>query len=173
MASVVKKTTLPRGDDRNLNDLQKAVADIADSINKSVLKFAHLSRFSVQVSSKGEWVALGNTLTRQAIYRAREPGTLLAAGITIASTIPFSTVDFRQFYIERVRKGVYSTVMAARDTKVEGIVSNKPFDLELAPGPRDLEILEDDVLALTIGGGGTLPAVGIGIFELYLEKEED
>lgn len=170
MPSVVKRPKIQHGEDRAVNDTQKALQQVADAINNSPLRFPHLVHFCVPCFSPS-WVALGNTLVRAPVYHAREPGTLLAAAFTSFANMAASGVDFRQFYLERARGGVYSTLMANVTTVATGMTANVPLELALAAGPQDLDIAEGDIIVLTIGGGGSFPVLNAGLFELYVQKE--
>ena len=143
---------------------------MAEVINQTPLRFPHLPRFHVTAFAVA-WVAGASTRTRIPVYYAREPGRLVGAAFTNSATLAAHGTDFRQFYIERARRGVYSTVMASRTTEVQGMVANVPFELDPAAGDADLRIEEGDVLVLTIGGGGALPAIDAGLFDCYVEKE--
>lgn len=171
MADVVRRPRVQRTDDRALNDLQAAAKAIAEAVNQSPLRLEHLPRYSAQVFAL-DWVALGSMLTRLPVFRAREPAKLLGASFVAAVDLAPDGTNFRQVYLERAQRGSYNATMANSDTTVEGFAENQPHELDLSAGEQDLLLEPGDVVAMTFGGGGTLPAVGAGLLEMYFEKED-
>lgn len=165
---MVDRAKVQRTDQREVNDTQSALQKLTDQLNSSPLALNQLP-FTFVSPSIIAWVGAGNALV-QPVMVVTEKSTLIK--VVWVSTIALGAdgTNYRTFTLDLYRAATKVSSLASGSTQVSGITALVSYPLTLATQSSDLALQTDDVIILTLDGGGTKPALNNGALTLYFKK---